>query len=331
MSTAEEYEVTSLKVDLAATVIVKSVKHLVAEKKKCYLDICPSVLTLKLGFGTLKKGWLSLFILTKPFQTYFFRYLDLEVYHDGEEEAENPLAERCSFNSMIEDVRGRGWIEFLSLRRLTGVDELRFVLHAQQERKATSLPVQICHDPSLHPNKLDLLQDSSKVEVGESETDIEFVLGEKMIPAHKSILVRRSEYFRAMVESGLEESKSNKIKIDDDEGLFRILLNYWYSGIGPSERFLLGPEAWKLLELAHRYQVQDIVDQCEFAIRAKLKVDHVVSALLLAERYNCARLKEASADLIAKNIKDLRKTEDFAELVKHPKLMFDVPCASNDD
>jgi len=327
MSDTEDGEVTSMKMDLDSTLHIKNVKYHIEKKKDIYIQICPSALSLKLKFGRRKKGWVSLSIFTKPYQTYFFSQLNLTVYRDGEGGAKTQLAARSAKDKIVEDGRSLEWSQFISLQNLIDVEDFQIVLQSKQERKATSLPVQVCCDPSLHRDMLEIL-DLAESGPEEAGGDIQFVFGERKLSAHKSILMQRSEYFRAMFESGLEESKTNVIKIDEDEGVFHELLDYWYSGMTPTN---IDTISWELIEVAHRYQAQDIVDKCEFSIRAKLKVDHVIPALVLADRYDCARLKEASIDLITKNIKDVRKTEDFAELIKHPKLMFEVFCASVDD
>ena len=124
-----------------------------------------------------------------------------------------------------------------------------------------------------------------------------------------------------MFSSGLKESGAIEVKIEADVKLFRILLEFWYSGKHPDEIKCI---AWDLLEVAHCFQVQSIVDQCEFAIRADLDVKKVIDALVLAKRLGLPTLKKACLDFIAKNLKVLHDTEKFAELKKDPELMFEA-------
>ena len=146
MSATAEDEVTSLKVDLDCTVQVKNVQHRIKEKEQFYIYVCPSVLSLKLGFGTCKDVWLSLFFSTKPCQTYLFSRINVMAYHDDEGEEIAQLATRSSQNTIIGDRDGmmggglgeRGWNEFISLQSLTDIDEFRIVLKTRKESHKSS-------------------------------------------------------------------------------------------------------------------------------------------------------------------------------------------------
>jgi len=223
------------------------------------------------------------------------------------------LKQHSSSDLVIEGV-GRGWLEFLPLASLTDLDGFDLEFRTRFERKETSLSLKPCSDPNLHVDMAELLRDGGK-------SDSVIVIGESKIFVHKEILKKRSDYFRAMFSSGLKESGEKEIKIEADEKLFRILLRFWYSGKRPDD---IASVAWDLLEAAHCFQVKSIVDQCEFSIRANLKVDQAVDALVKADRLGCATLKKACLDLIAKNLKELHDTEKFAELKKDPELMFEV-------
>ena len=71
--------------------------------------------------------------------------------------------------------------------------------------------------------------------------------------AHKIILAARSEYFRALLFSGMKESQCDVIEISEAKAnAFRLLLQYIYTG-----KISLKSEKEELLidflELVHRY------------------------------------------------------------------------------
>jgi len=272
----------------------------------------PSGIRVKFHFGSKKPEWLSIFVFAPANQSYLFHSLDV-IAKNGEVQ----LLER-SFNnsSVIEGSHvGTGWREFLPFATLSDVDEICMDFRANFERnEETSLPLQPCSDPSLHSDFFELLQEGKK-------SDVTLRLGESKIPVHKEILMKRSDYFRAMFSSGLKESDAEEVQIVADEKLFRILLDFWYAGKHPAN---ITSNAWALLEVAHCFQAQSIVDQCEFEIRESLKADEVIDALLNAKRLTLPKLKKACIDFIAKNLKAVRDSEKFVELKKDPELMFEV-------
>jgi hypothetical protein len=61
--------------------------------------------------------------------------------------------------------------------------------------------------------------------------DVSFSVGGKTIPAHKNILVARSEYFRAMFTSGMKENAEAVIPLPNtDLEIFTSVLQFLYTG-----------------------------------------------------------------------------------------------------
>jgi len=53
--------------------------------------------------------------------------------------------------------------------------------------------------------------------MNEEESDISFKVEDKIIPAHKRILIQRSPYFASLFDSGMVESRQQVIEINDCE------------------------------------------------------------------------------------------------------------------
>lgn len=68
-------------------------------------------------------------------------------------------------------------------------------------------------------------------------TDVELLVGDTTFSAHRSILSARSPVFAAMFSSGMKESQTGSVRIEDvDPDVFKDFLNYLYKGMLPLYR-----------------------------------------------------------------------------------------------
>lgn len=63
-------------------------------------------------------------------------------------------------------------------------------------------------------------------------SDVEFIVENQRLPAHRVILAARSEYFRALLYGGLSETNQREITLKIPLKAFKALLKYIYSGKG---------------------------------------------------------------------------------------------------
>lgn len=93
-----------------------------------------------------------------------------------------------------------------------------------------------------------------------NSTDVEFIIGEESVGAHRFILSARSPIFEVMFESELNnESPTRIIHMEDvDPATFRFFLQFIYTGI-------IDPSADKeeLYALADKYFVNTLEDFCK--------------------------------------------------------------------
>ena len=132
-------------------------------------------------------------------------------------------------------------------------------------------------------------------------------------------MTARSEYFRSLFRSGLKESVTNEITLDDVEPeAFEVLLKYIYSGSVPSNIDEIAPV---LLPMADRFQMVTLRDACESTIAGSLTPENVISMLLLAHSHSCSKLAGECLPVIRANMTTLKKTEDWKELKKHGEVV----------
>lgn len=61
--------------------------------------------------------------------------------------------------------------------------------------------------------------------------DVVIHVGGEAFHAHKAVLAAKSSYFMAMFTSGFKESTEKEIQLEGDADIFKVLLQYVYTGI----------------------------------------------------------------------------------------------------
>lgn len=90
-------------------------------------------------------------------------------------------------------------------------------------------------------------------------TDVELLVGSKSFAAHRFVLSARCPVFAAMFNSGMKESLTGSVRIEDiDPDIFCDFLRFLYTG-------MLEPSAInkKLFAVADRYQVEALMNLCK--------------------------------------------------------------------
>lgn len=120
-----------------------------------------------------------------------------------------------------------------------------------------------------------------------TDADVTLLVGSEKIKAHKNILMARSTYFQSLFSSGMSESVSNEIKVDEDPRVFKEVLKFMYSGLTPEN---LDDIAIELLPLADKYLLDELKQLCDLAIRRNLSVDNIAEVLRIADDHDCSDL-----------------------------------------
>jgi len=99
--------------------------------------------------------------------------------------------------------------------------------------------------------------------VDRNMTDVEFLVGEEAFGAHRSLLATRSPVFAAMFASGMEETATGQVRIEDtDPTTFQHFLKFLYTGM--FEPCFLDRE---LFAVADKYQVDTLMELCRPATK----------------------------------------------------------------
>jgi len=151
-----------------------------------------------------------------------------------------------------------------------------------------------------------------------SFVDLTLIVRGTEFGVHKSILTCRSKYFRALLSSGLAESRKESIVLDDDEGdetdaiVFKYVLEYIYNDcieITDEINELVVP----ILISSSKYGVTGCQEIMEDLISHNLDSDNVLSLLLVADRYRAFKLSKSCYQFIShpNNLSTIFQSEEY--------------------
>ena len=127
-----------------------------------------------------------------------------------------------------------------------------------------------------------LLDDLGNLLLDTETSDVVLLCQGEEIRAHNLILSARSPVFRAMLQSQMLESTRREIRIEDvDKDVLKEMLSYIYK-IEVDVNFT---KFEKLLVLADKYQIEDLVRYCEEQIIESLNYENALEVGIFAETH----------------------------------------------
>lgn len=127
-------------------------------------------------------------------------------------------------------------------------------------------------------------------------SDFEFIVSGKRFKVHKNILSLASPVFDTMFDCDLKEKKQQFSKTNDDPKVFQCLLDFIYSGKLPKN---LPQIALSLYEMAHLYQIEQLMEHCMGHILAKrIDAKNALELYQFARSYNVQLLFDRAWDFI---------------------------------
>ena len=267
--------------------VVKNIPQLLADKAHVYSppftcadDPIRTTFKMQLGFGTEKDGELSIYFWPCSSDVKLFQ-ISVHIWNKD-------MRKRCGYN--LNPIN-----EFNVVFRPCGPsvvpirnddEELRILLEVTYET-AYSTTTTSNNSLSLPPNLIEFRKALVGLMGITDKTDITVSVGNVWFRCHKVVLVARSSYFRALLQSGMEETVSNKITLTDiSPELFRHVRRFLYSGQLPDD---LAGIAFDLLPFSDKYVLDELKAACVDAIRPIVTPDNVIRAIVLADTHNCPR------------------------------------------
>ena len=168
--------------------------------------------------------------------------------------------------------------------------------------------------------------------------DVTFIVGNRFFRAHRYVLAARSMVFKAQLFGAMTKEAQQQrgvdgarciIKVDDmDPAAFAGLLHYIYTDSLADDctagRVVV---AQHLLVAADRYGLDRLRVLCEARLCGWIDVQSVATTLALAERHQCAKLREACLRFLSwpDMLRAATKTEGFDHLIaSYPTVASDI-------
>lgn len=210
-------------------------------------------------------------------------------------------------------VNNRRYVKLrLDLDEISSIKKLRIKIKCSYNRILANESI----EPQIEPNQS--TTDLSLLELFQKQVPYDFhiEIGTQTFPTHRHILILRSDYFKTLFESQLNDSTTNHLTLTDDIHLqaFEILLKYLYTNrfdtILNNEFLLI-----ELFKLSDRFLIDSLKQRClHELLRNHLNKDNVFQYLNLFDTYNdCTDLREKCFTLFHKH-PYLLKTSDFNQL-----------------
>ena len=127
--------------------------------------------------------------------------------------------------------------------------------------------------PSLADSLANLIADAPFADISVVVDELD---GKTEISSHKAILCARSPVLKAMLTSGLSESTSSEISISDFSAeVVRTFLPFLYTDQCVNGYNWTIDFNTQVMMIAHKYQVQKLIELCEVGLSGDLKLDNV--------------------------------------------------------
>jgi len=74
------------------------------------------------------------------------------------------------------------------------------------------------------------------------------------------------------------------------------------------------PQAIKLLQLAHKYEVKPLVEKCEQLMSEDVRLEDALQTFVVARKYSLEKLMKQAGDLITSDFWELSRTASFRDM-----------------
>uniref|UniRef100_A0A7E4W815 BTB domain-containing protein n=1 Tax=Panagrellus redivivus TaxID=6233 RepID=A0A7E4W815_PANRE len=149
----------------------------------------------------------------------------------------------------------------------------------------------------------------------EKSSDVTIIVDNVEIPAHSNVLAQRCQYFKAMFASGMIESTSKRVEIQETSiEAFKPVLKWIYTGTIELKSI---DEALKVLRLANMYELRELQNLGSDFMKDNCTFDNVCSILNEAVLLSLKHLTDFTIEFVNKKRCKILKHEMFEHLSKN--------------
>jgi len=150
-------------------------------------------------------------------------------------------------------------------------------------------------------------------------SDVVFAVAGEEIPAHKLVLTTRLPYFKSLFASGMRESTTNRVVVDDiDAPAFKQVLKFIYCGDIPED---IDSSAEVYLPIAEKYGLEELGERSAEAMERVITTDNVIERLILAHLFQLPSLKQSCFRFL--QAQPALSANAYEPLKAHPDLLVD--------
>jgi len=291
------------------TMIIKNVGSLCAQEKTkwsctftCPEEPQPTSFKMKIEFSKQNKCIIFIYPMNRTAQITLQKY----TIHD-----EKMVVLGTQFYNEKRTVKrgtGLGW-PYYAPGDVGNVD-WRITCEVGYEGAPGSGPTQCQCDASQMSNHVTLSKNMLTLLDDATSSDVTLLVGGEKLKAHKGHLIARSMYFRSLFHSGMIESLSDEVELNEDPLIFKEALKFMYSGLTPEN---LDDIAIQLLPLADKYLLSELKQLCDTAIRRILSVENIAEVLRIANDHNCPDLFKYCVPFFKANVKVVLKPSSLSQ------------------
>jgi len=186
-------------------------------------------------------------------------------------------------------------------------------LFAKKLEEYRSGPVYNMNDDFVIPPST-LAEDMRSLISNKLYKDITFHVEGKSIYALKAVLYARSEFFRVMFSSNLQESTKEEIELTDvTSHAFEQVLEFIYTDTIDTSKMTF-EEAVTLLSAANRYMLERLKRICERFIIENIRLSNVSYIFQAADLYEAEYLRSAAIHFIANHYQKMIDIDDVTQI-----------------
>jgi len=159
----------------------------------------------------------------------------------------------------------------------------------------------------------------------ESTSDYKLIVEGRTIHTHRSVLRDGCQHFAVMFDSGMVESNSQQLTIED------FTYSQVYSGlqvIYTGSCDVNSENAVELLEISDFYKLEWLKSKCEQVLFCNIEVETATPILAIADRYDARQLRTACFEFILNNYEAVQEVKGFDQLEKNLIIEFALEACS---
>ena len=164
------------------------------------------------------------------------------------------------------------------------------------------------------PETENIMGDISVILSQQLYTDVTFLIGDKKLHAHKTILAARSPIFAQMFYNQIEETEKKDCSIVEIENtsleVFEIVLNFVYTGKVNNLEGL----AQKVFVAAEKYGLQNLKNICLGFLSSNICENNIFEIIRFAFKEKVKNLQKEATEFLRKNFVNLQKLANFQKL-----------------